>query len=889
MRRSWSTVLCIVSSGTFANALPDCLPSAVHACVIGNATSSDVRLCIDDDDFDRRWESAQVAMTELDACLAPLHDRLAQGGSVQVFVRDAHGVMTPLGDLDTSDVLAKSGQPTAHQSDADRAVETGALAGASIFLSAGHGWRYSDALGRWGTQRGNSYGVIEDHTNAEALNQYLVPLLERAGARVYTARERDWRTDAQLLDDGHVDVVRSPGWHVQASPGAHGGSHLVHVGAPVNDAFVFYPFRAVVDAPADVYLWHETSAAKAATEVSIEIFHAAGRSTRVLDQRQDGDTWRHVGRYMFRAGDVLQGVRLAAPDGAQAIGWVADAVRFGGGVGDVVDPIGGTASGYPRWEDSGRYHVGYLGFPGWVNSGTVNAMPRWAAWEHEPWESGRSVYVAWHSNAADSATARGTSSFAYASSGFQGPFTGVAGGLQLRDAIHSRIAGAVQALWDADWNDRGVYTHWFGEISSNHNPEMPASLHEMAFHTSPDDAASLLDPRFRGLVARAVYQGIQTYYRDNVAGYDVDEFLPPPPTHLSIDCTSDGRANVRWREPDVRADRMTGDAPDHYRLYRSSDARDLTVYAESPSTTLMLDHLTSRKPTYVRVTAVNAAGESLPTEVLGCVPPTAVEGAARVLVVSGFDRLDAGLNEAVDDPFDSDPRVVGRLDRMNTFDYVEQYLAALSTLGISADAISNEALKVRGSADPYSAVVWILGEESSADKTLDAQERAIVAAHLDADRRLLISGSELAWELDHLNADESFIRGRLGVAYAMDDAGSNAAHGVPGSLFDGLSLQFGGAAARFPVEWPDAFALQAGSSAVLHYDSNPPRIAAAEYSTDGMSAPVFTFGFPIESIEQDEVRRELLKRMFDRWGLLPDDTIFADAFEWQPEAGIDIR
>src|SRR5690606_9046220 len=99
------------------------------------------------------------------------------------------------------------------------------------------------------------------------------------------------------------------------------------------------------------------------------------------------------------------------------------------------------------------------GYPNWSANNTVNAMPRWAAWENEAWEQGRSVYVAWHTNAAESTTARGTSSYAYSSSGFQGPFDGVVGGLELRNAIQARLVDAIRALWQADWTDRGNYTN----------------------------------------------------------------------------------------------------------------------------------------------------------------------------------------------------------------------------------------------------------------------------------------------------------------------------------------------------------------------------------------------------------------------------------------------
>ena len=61
----------------------------------------------------------------------------------------------------------------------------GALSGKTVFLSPGHGWYYSDTLGRWATQRGNNFGLIEDHSNGEAVLQHLVRYLHNAGANVW--------------------------------------------------------------------------------------------------------------------------------------------------------------------------------------------------------------------------------------------------------------------------------------------------------------------------------------------------------------------------------------------------------------------------------------------------------------------------------------------------------------------------------------------------------------------------------------------------------------------------------------------------------------------------------------------------------------------------------
>jgi len=66
----------------------------------------------------------------------------------------------------------------------------GALTGTSTWISAGHGWYWRDTLSRWTTQRGNNYGLVEDLSNAEAINYYLTRYLWNAGADVWLVRER---------------------------------------------------------------------------------------------------------------------------------------------------------------------------------------------------------------------------------------------------------------------------------------------------------------------------------------------------------------------------------------------------------------------------------------------------------------------------------------------------------------------------------------------------------------------------------------------------------------------------------------------------------------------------------------------------------------------------
>ncbi len=84
-------------------------------------------------------------------------------------------------------------------------VRPNALKGKTVYLSAGHGWLWNGRA--WRTQRppyptAPYVGpIIEDHNNAEAVNQYLIRYLQNAGATVIPVRERDMNPAAVVVDN----------------------------------------------------------------------------------------------------------------------------------------------------------------------------------------------------------------------------------------------------------------------------------------------------------------------------------------------------------------------------------------------------------------------------------------------------------------------------------------------------------------------------------------------------------------------------------------------------------------------------------------------------------------------------------------------------------------
>jgi N-acetylmuramoyl-L-alanine amidase len=756
-------------------------------------------------------------------------------------------------ELESPAAFRATGQPPA----GGQGQPAGFLSGKSVFINPGHGWYYSSSAGGWVTQRGLGHYMIEDHSNAEAVLTYLTHYLWNAGAGVYTCRERDMTASMAILDNGGTGYSETGAWTTVTHASAYGGSYRRALVSGTESASATFVPTVPSAGFYNVYYWFRGTSENA-TDVKITIRHTGGSTVVTLNQARDGATWKDLGRYHFAAGSSpSSGAVVVSNQSAQAGHYVAaDAVRLGGGTGTQT-PFGEPeASGKPRFEEAGPYHAHFMGCPSATcGSSTVNAMPRYAAWENESWED--PIYISWHSNAYDG-TSRGTSSFAYASGGWDAPFNGVAGGLELRNAVHNELIADLRAGFDASWANRGVHTNWYGEINPSNNPEMPGALFEMAYHDNAADAACLRNPVFRQIVARAVYQGIVKYYagRDGVS-YTL---LPEPPVNLRVRHNGGGGVVAAWDAPPFSShEGLYGDAATGYKVYRSTDGLGFDNGTAVTGTSYTDASVAAGTVYYYRVTATNAGGESFPTETLavriGSGPP--------VLVVAGFDRMDQNLALVTTDPQTGGTLHRGAVDRMNSYRYILRHAASLAAAGYAFDSASNEA--VRSGEVPlggYCAVDWFLGEESTADDTFDAAEQALAQAYLNGGGALFVSGAEIGWDLDYSGGGAAFYNGYLKADYAGDDAGTYAVTASAGGIFEGLAgFAFDDASSgQYDTNYPDQLTPLGGAAACLAYSGGLGGTAGIQYSG---AFKVVHLGFPFEMITSSAARDAVMDRAMD--------------------------
>ncbi|MCA2977120.1 MAG: N-acetylmuramoyl-L-alanine amidase, partial [Myxococcaceae bacterium] len=760
---------------------------------------------------------------------------------------------------------------------AGRFTNAGALSGKSVYLSAGHGFTWTNIAGTffWRTQRGNTNEVVEDLVSTETVHQWLVPMLQNAGARVFTVRESDPNPDLVLVDDGEAGYAETGpatafstsslmGWGRPTLPMAgdvnpfSAGTNRLMTAAPTATASATWTAQLPRDGFYEVSLAYTAFSARV-TDAHFLVRHAGGETSFRVNQQRHGGTWVTLGTFFFRAGGAAQVVaRNDSTDARPVANLSLDAVKFGGGVG-LVDR-GGGSSGRPRFEESARYQAQWAGAPESVyaplgngassdRNNDISARPRFAAWVREAGEP--AVYVAWHTNAANS-MARGTQTYVYGTDSVGNcslatEYAGVSGSRELGDLMRAELVNDLRqdAGWnEPSWRDYGTLCANFGELNPTNNAEMPAVLLEVAFHDNALDANRLKEPQFRYVAARAITQGIIRYF----ASVDsVTPQLPPEaPTAVRARALANGLAEVRWSPSGVDAQGVGGQAAIRYRVYSSDDGLAWDDGLETTTTSLEVA-LPAGRARYFRVTGVNGGGESFPSVVVG-----AKAGAPRVLVVNGFDRFEAAQAqlEAFPSRFALGTVVRVAPRRINDGSTVRVHGEAIDLAGLGFDSASDEAVEA-GLVTPadFAAVSFIAGRGKARGAAPSAATQSALRAALAAGTRVLFSG-EAAAELG-LFTDVGSATVGSGQG-ARDLTGRGPLQGLGWSMDDGT---FG----SYDVGGPDGGSLDVvapvGSGQLL-----------AEYATgapaaSGIAGRSALFGFPLEGVTNRATRNELFRRL----------------------------
>ncbi|MGC8740300.1 MAG: fibronectin type III domain-containing protein [Candidatus Sumerlaeaceae bacterium] len=787
------------------------------------------------------------------------------------------------------------GVPVLKVGDAFGRQPRGSLSGKIVFCSGGHGWTCDvTSTSLWYTQRPLSFGIVEDYGNIDQLNLF-ADVAWRAGATIIPFRPLGHQPIERVLDNADKSHVKFDGnWFDSRSAIYYGTAHdkvpyRFAVASTTDTARAVYrPFLPKADYY-PVYCWVRDGADR--VPQTYRIFHAGGVTEVQVDHRRVGKGWVYLGEYYFNRGwdgfveisNVVSDPSLA--DGRHVV--IADAIRFGNGMGDV--DRGGGVSGYPREEEASRYWVERMlpvaappifdPFEATDQDSNVGCPPRMSAYMNRESEGSffDRIYVGFHTNAVGGRGAVGL----FEKDEDKRTDHQVEFAQLVAQQLNEDMSTTRSFSWAAPWNVRKKTTDShinFGEIRRDAlNNEMCATILEAAFHDEPLDASLIRDPRFRTVVAEATTKAILRFFKSqNALGGD-DKIPPHPPRFLVAQAQTSSSVLLKWEASEDDAQRSTMS----YRLYHSPDGFAFGAIADVGQTTgIVVAGLEPGLSHYFRVAAYDGSGESAPSRVLGA-RSTGTTTASRHLVVSAFTTFseDVVLSQSVPAGLGSPLRGGGEFVRviprkMNAGNYVAHWGTALAAVGGEFDSCDIAALgSLALSATSYTSVMIALGKQSPKESSFNPA----LLEKLDDFRKqggaIVVSGTNVARCLRPLkSASESKPSKKALSFYSWCPVATTESLIVRSVVGQGAtefaSAEFtldGGEGDAYPATGCDGLHL-AGSKALLVYSTGA-RETALLYlpRTARVGSAVFA-GFPLECIQPATARNDAFARLIKLLG-----------------------
>jgi hypothetical protein len=607
---------------------------------------------------------------------------------------------------------------------------------------------------------------VEDYGNVDQLNLF-ADSLWRTGATIVAFRPLGHRPIERVLDNTDRQHVKFDGpWFDSTSP--------IYFGSQLDDV----PYKFAIAATTEtararfrpyipktdyypVYCWARDGADRVAQTYRVR--HAGGLTEITVDHRAVGKGWVFLGEYYLTQGwDNYVEITNKVDDPILADGRhvvVADAIRFGNGMGDA--NRGGGISGFPREEEASRYWVDRMlpvgappihdTFEGSDQNTNVGAPPRMAAYmNREAFGSFTDrIYLGFHTNAVGGRGAVGL----FCKDPDKRPDGQVEFAELVARQLNEDMTTTRSVRWPTNWTIHKKLTDShinFGEIRRDAlNNEMCATILEVAFHDNALDAMLIRDPRFRQLVADSATKAILRFLKAQKAALVADDLPPDAPVLLSAIALTSQSICLKWR---TAHDGTTPMRPIRgYRIYHSVDGFAFGSAVEVGETTgVIIDNLKPAIPHFFKVCALNECGESRPSEVLGAWSGEFTT-APRHLIVYGFTTFseDVVVSQTVHAGLGSPLRGGGEFVRiiprkMNARNYVAHWGRALASAGAGFDSCTMEGLQELDSIPAsYSAVMLALGKQSPTDWECDETTLRSLEKFREGGGALVLSGTNL--------------------------------------------------------------------------------------------------------------------------------------------------
>lgn len=692
---------------------------------------------------------------------------------------------------------------------------TRGLKGTHLAVWQSHGMFYKIDRNEWRWQRPRLFGTTEDLFTQSFVVPYLIPMLENAGAIVFTPRERNWQRQEVIVDNNtcpagsqYLEVnykkcrwtnAPDPGFAQRYSvypdnhnPFADGTARMITTQTKPEKAFAEW----IPDIPEKgkyaVYVSYQTLP-ESVSDAKYLVFHNGGVTEIRVNQQMGGGTWVYLGTFEFDKGCNDYGMVVLSNESKEQGVVSADAVRFGGGMGNI--ERGGSVSGMPRYLEGARYWAQWAGMPYPVYSksngtndynddiNTRSLMTNYLSGGSvfNPAEKGLKVpfemTLGFHSDAGFKTDDQLVGTLGIYTTGFnEGRLNcGISryASRDLADMVLTGLKRDIDARFGVNWQRRSM---WNRNYSETRLPAVPSMILELLSHQNFNDLKLGHEPAFKFTVARSVYKSVLKYLADmHGTSYTVQ---PLPVTHFAI---SEGKKkntfDLRWI-PTEDVLEPTAEAQGYIVYTRvGRGGFDNGTYTRKPELTVEVE------PGLVysfRVTAVNRGGESFPSETLSACKAKRSKG--TVLIVNAFDRVSGpgSINSPLMQGFDllNDPGIPdgqtpaycgyqqnfdrsrpgiedetglgysgneleGKLIAGNTFDYTFIHGKAIQAAGrYSFVSCSDETIE-SGSTDltAYDVVDFLYGADR---KGISPEIREALTRYCNQGGSLLISGAYLS-------------------------------------------------------------------------------------------------------------------------------------------------
>lgn len=536
-----------------------------------------------------------------------------------------------------------------------------------LSLWASHGRYYDGKKDRWKWQRPNLFGTTEDLFTQTIVIPYLIPMLENAGAVVFTPRERDWQKNEVIVDNGGRGYVEDNGketWKTAQEKGfayhagtyrdgenpfTQGTARAVKATKKADVSWVSYQPNIPQGGKYAVYVSYQ-SLKNSVSDAQYIVMHKGQRTVFKVNQQMGGGTWVYLGTFDFDRGNN-EFNRVVVTNSSSESGVVTtDAVRFGGGIGNI--ERGGSCSGMPRCLEGARYSAQWAGAPYSVYSSKngsddygddINVRSNMTNWlaggsTYVPTLEGKKVPIelslAVHSDAGYTTVNDSIiGSLAICTTSFNdGRLNSGVSRMVSHDFADSLLTGLQRDISGKyrKWTRRYL---WDRNYSETRKPEVPSAIIETMSHQNFADMRRGLDPNFRFTLARSLYKTILRFVNGN---HSVPSVVQPlPVSNFRIERNSSGGLRLSWiAEKDEQEPTAV---PTSYIVYTSEDGMGFdngtVVYTSS------FDFEAKKGVNYCfKVTALNRGGESFPSETLAAYLSKSAH-AKDILVVDGFSRL----------------------------------------------------------------------------------------------------------------------------------------------------------------------------------------------------------------------------------------------------------